>query len=142
MKRYLLFILLTFVNLSACTQASSTLTVTDAWARPAFKSDNGAVYFVIENGTAETDALFSASTDIASSAEVHISMVSDQGVASMQMQEAVQVPAGEDIPFKPGGLHIMLVNLNRDLKVGDTITLTLNFKEAGSVTVEVPVKEQ
>lgn len=142
MKRYLLFILLAVVSLNACTPASGTLTISDAWARPAAAGDNGAVYFSIENGTVTDDMLLAASIDTAEVAEVHMSMQSDQGVMSMQMQEAVQVPAGEDIPFKPGGLHIMLVDLKQDLKVGDTFTLTLHFEKAGEITVQVEVKEQ
>jgi len=130
------------VLLSACAPSSGVLTINETWARPASKGENGAVYFVIENGTDVDDALVSASTEIASTAEAHMSMVSDQGVASMQMQEAVQVPAGDSVTFKPGGLHIMLVGLKQDLTVGDTFTLILQFKKAGEITVQVEVREQ
>ena len=71
-----------------------------------------------------------------------MSMMDDNSVMSMQMQEALAIPAQQEIIFKPGGLHVMLVGLTQDLKLGDTITLTLNFKEAGSLTIEVPVREQ
>lgn len=142
MKRYLLFILLAVVNLSACTPASGTLTISNVWARLAAAGDNGAIYLVIENGTGTDDMLLGASTDIAEVAETHVSMQSDQGVMSMQMQKEVQIPAGEDILFKPGGLHIMLVNLNSDLKIGDVFTLALRFETAGEVTLQVEVKEQ
>lgn len=142
MKRYLFFILLAVVNLSACTPASGTLTISNVWARPAAAGDNGAIYLVIENGTGTDDVLLGASTDIAEVAETHMSMQSDEGVMSMQMQEEVQIPAGEDIPFRPGGLHIMLVNLNSDLKIGDIFTLALRFETAGEVTLQVEVKEQ
>lgn len=117
------------------------MTVSDAWARPASAGANGAAYFVIENGMASDDTLLSVSSNIASATEVHMSMANDMGVMSMQMQEAVAVPAKGKVEFKAGGLHVMFVNLNRDLKVGDTVTLTLNFKSAGSVVIEVPVTE-
>lgn len=141
MKRYLLFILLAVANLSACAPASGTLTISDAWARPASKGENGAVYFVIQNNTASDDALINASTDIASTTEAHMSMMNDQGVASMQMQEAAMVPAGENTAFKPGGLHIMMVSLKQDLKVGDTFILTLQFEKAAEISLLVEVKE-
>ena len=115
--------------------------VMDAWARPAASGENGAAYFIISNATNTEDRLLSINTDVASAAEVHMSMGDANGVMSMQMQEAVAIPAGESVDFKPGGLHVMLVNLTRDLKPGETITLTLNFKETGNVVVEVPVKE-
>ena len=126
---------------SACAPSNSTLTVQNAWARPASAGENGAAYFVIENGTASDDTLLSVSSDIASATEVHMSMMDGNGVMSMQMQEAVAVPAKGKVEFKAGGLHVMFVGLNRDLKVGDTITLTLTFKEAGNLVIEVPVTE-
>ena len=137
------WILISFlaIGLSAC-GSSGELTVYDAWARPASAGDNGAAYFVIENGTNADDSLVSASADIAGSAEAHMSMVSDQGVASMQMQQAVQIPAGDSVAFQPGGLHLMLVNLNRELKVGDTFSIILKFEKAGDIPIQIEVKEE
>ena len=130
------------ILLSACAPSSGALTVNETWTRPAPKGQNGAVYFIIQNDTANDDALLGASVDIASTAEAHMSMMDDQGVMSMSMQEAAQVPAGESIAFKPGGLHIMLIDLKQDLKVGDTFTLILRFEKAGEIAVQVEVKEQ
>lgn len=140
MKR-LLILSLFLLATSACASSNEALTIHDTWARPANAGENGAVYFVIENGTAEDDTLLGVSSDIATAAEVHMSMADANGVMSMQVQEAVTIPAGEQVEFKPGGLHVMLVNLTRDLKPGEAITLTLNFKGTGNVVVEVLVKE-
>lgn len=134
-------LILAVVLLSACAPASEALIVNEAWARPAFTGENGAAYFVIENGTASDDTLLSVSSDIASATEVHMSMMDGNGVMSMQMQEAVAVPAKGKVEFKAGGLHVMFVTLNRDLKVGDTITLILTFEDAGNFVIEVPVTE-
>jgi len=68
-------------------------------------------------------------------------MMDSNGVMSMKMQKSVPAPAQQEVIFKPGGLHVMLFNLKQDLKVGDTITLTLNFKEVGDVVIDVPVRE-
>ena len=68
-------------------------------------------------------------------------MMDSNGVMSMKMQKSVPVPAQQEVIFKPGGLHVMLFNLKQDLKVGDTMTLTLNFKEVGDVVIDVPVRE-
>jgi len=134
--------LFTAILLAACGKASGEMTIHDVWARPALAGNNGAVYFVIENGTNSDDALLSATTDIASATEVHMSMADGNGVMSMQMQEAVSVPARDQVEFKPGGLHIMLVELTKDLNAGDTFTLTLNFEKAGEIALQVEVKEQ
>ncbi len=128
-------------SLTACTTSSGTLTVNDAWARTASMGENGAAYFIIENGAKSDDTLLSVSSDIAQATEVHMSMADSNGVMSMNMQEMVEIPAKGTIEFKTGGLHVMFINLNRDLKVGDSISLILNFKNAGSMTIEVPVRE-
>ncbi len=139
-KKLISVLLLVTILVSACAKPGE-FKVMDAWARPAASGDNGAVYFIISNATNTGDTLLSVSTDVASVAEVHMSMMDSNGVMSMQMQESVSVPAQQEVIFKPGGLHIMLVELNRDLKIGDTISLTLNFEKAGSITIQVPVKE-
>jgi len=143
MKNKLLIsaILLATLLVSGCAK-SGEFKVMDAWARPAASGDNGAVYFIISNATDADDTLLSVSTDVASAAEVHMSMMDDNGVMSMQMQEALPIPAQQEIIFKPGGLHVMLIGLTQDLKVGDTITLVLNFKEVGSLTIEASVREE
>ncbi len=128
--------------ISACGGSLSELVIQGAWARPASAGENGAAYFVIENWTMTDDILLSVSSEIASATEVHMSMGDANGVMSMQMQDSIPVPAKDTVKFEPGGLHVMFVELSQDLKVGDTITLTLNFEKAGSMTVEAPVKEQ
>ena len=134
-------LLLTTLLVSAC-GSTGELKVMDAWARPAYKGENSAVYFVIENGTDSHDALTGAGTDIASAAEAHLSMQNDQGVMTMSMQDSVQIMPGKNITFKPGGLHIMLINLNRDLKVSDLFTLTLRLENSGEIKIQVEVMEQ
>lgn len=140
-KTLISVLLLATLIVSACGSSSGNLTIQDAWARPASAGENGAAYLVIENGTGVDDTLLSVSSDIAAATEVHMSMMDGNGVMSMQMQEAVGIPTSGKVEFKAGGLHVMFVSLTRDLKIGDTITLTLNFKGAGSVVIEVPVTE-
>lgn len=50
-------------------------------------------------------------------------------------------PAGGAVAFKPGGLHVMLMDLERDLKPGDTFSLTLKFEKAGARSVQVTVRQ-
>lgn len=134
-------LLLTILLISACSSPSGELSVSDAWARPAGLGENGAAYFIIENGTTTDDTLLSVSSDIASATEVHMSMMMDGGVMSMQMQETVPVPSGEEVEFKTGGLHVMFIGLTRELKVGEMIKLTLSFDQTGDLIIEVPIVE-
>jgi copper(I)-binding protein len=45
------------------------------------------------------------------------------------------------VEFEPGGLHVMLVNLSRDLKSGDQFKITLNFQNAGDMALDAEVME-
>ena len=128
--------------LTACSPSNNALVVSDAWVRPASTGENSAAYFIIENGTKSDDTLLSVSSNIASATEVHMSMADANGVMSMKMQEVVEIPARNKVEFKTGGLHVMFVALNQDLKVGDSISLVLNFKNSGNVTIKVLVQEQ
>ncbi len=127
------------LSLAGC--GAKMLHVQDAWARPANAGSNGAAYFTIQNPGKTEDALLSASASIAQAAELHLSSMNSEGTMTMQPQASVAVPAGEDVAFKPGGLHVMLVNLQRDLKIGDAFQLELEFQNAGTQIITVEVKE-
>ena len=141
MKRFLVFgiWLVAIITLAGC--SVKTLQVQDAWARPANAGSNGAAYFIIHNPSKTEDVLLSASSDVAEAAELHMSSMNADGIMMMEPQESVPVSAGENVEFKPGGLHVMLVNLYQDLGVGDTFELNLEFQNAGSLTLQVEVKE-
>jgi len=61
-------------------------------------------------------------------------------VASMVKQDYVEVPAGGDLSFAPGGYHVMLMGLKQELKPGDSFPLMLTFEKAGQLTVQVVVQ--
>jgi hypothetical protein len=68
--------------------------------------------------------------------------MSDDDMMIMQHQMSVELPANDETSFEPGGLHVMLINLQRELKDGETIRVTLNFKNAGEMELEVPVRQE
>lgn len=134
----LLFSLI-LVLFSACAGAS-TLTVEDPWSRPGFRGDNGAVYLNIINDGAFDENLIGVSTDIAAAAEMHLSRMDENGVITMEPQNLIVIPSGNSLEFYPGGLHIMLVNLMRDLSIGDSFPITLEFQRGGDITIQVEVR--
>jgi copper(I)-binding protein len=144
MKKNIFLVLVSLLSLLAACQpsgiTSGVLEVKNAWARPAAAGDNGAVYFIIENGTSQDDALLSARADIATAVELHLSQM-DGDHMSMHQQEQVMLPAGEAVEFSPGGLHVMLVDLTRDLNAGETFDMALRFEHVGEKTVTVTVKD-
>jgi hypothetical protein len=66
-----------------------------------------------------------------------------EGSESMTMQpvDSIELPAGEAVELKPGGYHIMLLDLVKPLEVGQSIDVTLTFDKAGEKTVTAEVRE-
>jgi hypothetical protein len=117
-----------------------------AWARraPAMPggahgSGNGAVYLTIRNTGAAADALLAASTDAARTVELHETRLED-GKMVMRPLPRFEVPAGARLELKPGSYHIMLLDLTRDLRAGETVRLRLTFERAGELGLEAPVR--
>jgi periplasmic copper chaperone A len=115
----------------------SQIEVKDAWARATpGKAENGAAYLTIVSPA--SDRLTGVSTPIAKQAELH-NMTMDGGVMKMRPLADVDLPANQPVTLKPGGVHIMLMGLNRPLKPGDSFALTLSFEKAGKREVTVAV---
>jgi periplasmic copper chaperone A len=118
-----------------------------AWARraPMMKGDsiagsgNGAVYLTIVNSGSVSDDVIAASSDAAASVELHESY-EESGMMMMRPMTKLRVPAGGKLEMKPGGYHIMLINLKRELKAGQVINLTLVFQKAGIIPVKAKIK--
>ena len=115
-----------------------TIHVAGAWARSPMQ-DVGAVYFTAHNGAEEEDHLIGVSSPIAGRAEVHETVEQDGGMV-MQPVEFVAIGPDEEVVFEPGGYHIMLFELTEPLEVDSTITVVLEFENAGQVPIEALVK--
>jgi periplasmic copper chaperone A len=99
---------------------------------------SGGGYLKLENKGAE-DKLLSASTEVATSVEMH-SMSMEGDVMRMRQIDHIALPQGKTVELKPGALHLMLVGLKAPLKDGDKFPLKLKFEKAGEVTVTVNVQ--
>lgn len=101
---------------------------------------NGAIYMTINNTGDAADRLMKATGDIAKSIELH-TVIKNGDVMQMRPVEAIDVPAKGSVKLMPGGFHVMLIGLNRDLKLGDTVDVTLQFEKAGAIKVTATVKQ-
>lgn len=109
----------------------------NAWSRPTAEGMSmGVGYLTLTNVGKTADALLSASTPAAGQVEFHETTMVD-GIARMRPREQVEVAAGATVKLEPGGLHLMLVGLKAPLAVGSRVPLTLEFRGAGRVTVEM-----
>lgn len=116
------------------------LTIVDVRARPApLAGGTGAVYFTVLNGLDQEIRLVSASSPVANVVETH-ETVSENGVMKMiPLPDGYAIPAGEALVLKPGGKHIMLIDLVKPLQPGDEFNLTVNFDNGESFDLTVPV---
>ncbi|MCX8061162.1 MAG: copper chaperone PCu(A)C [Anaerolineales bacterium] len=141
MKRIMeLLSILLGLTLSACQARSSGIEARDVWARAALKDGNGAVYMILHNHSSQPDELVGASADIAQGIELHKSEVNDQGVMVMLKQDSISLPARDKVQLQPGGYHIMLLGLTKDLKEGDTFDIVLKFKSHPDLPLQVTVR--
>jgi hypothetical protein len=138
---------------AGCSSGGGTAEVkaTDAWARASSAmASAGAAYMTIENTGSAADALIGASSPAATTVEVHETVVmgspapgasADGGMMGMQPVKRLEIPAGGTVELKPGSYHIMLIGLKQDLKVGDSIEITLTFEKVGEIKVTATVRE-
>ncbi len=140
-----------FTVLSACARGASQngIKVEDAWVRAVsvMSTQNqgqmggsmSAAYMRISNSGDNPDRLLKVSSDAATNVEMHISEMKD-GVMTMHPVESIEVPARALVELKPGGLHIMLIGVTRDLAPGEKVKLSLEFEEAGEIQIEAEVR--
>lgn len=126
----------------AASAACAQTTVKDAWVRGTVEKQRATGAFMqIQSSTG--GKLVGASSPAAGVTEVH-EMSMDGGVMKMRALPALDLPAGKAVELKPGGYHVMLMDLKQPLKTGDTVTLNLVIegKDGKRETVEVkaPVK--
>ena len=94
-------------------------------------------FLKIENkGTA--DQLVSASSPVAGEVQLH-EMSMDGNVMKMRQVKDIAVPANGAVELKPGGYHLMFLNLKGPFNAGQTVPVKLKFAKAGEVEVKLPV---
>ncbi|MCX7859450.1 MAG: copper chaperone PCu(A)C [Chloroflexus sp.] len=98
-----------------------------------------AAYMVLVNNGA-ADAIVKAESDVAKSVELH-NVIMENNVMQMRQVEAIEVPANGQVELKPGGFHVMLIGLNRDLKEGDEVVIKLTTRSGKTIEVKAPVRK-
>lgn len=119
----------------------SKLQVSDAWVRlPPPGSQMVAVYLTITNSGTTLAQLSGVQVDGAMSSDLHETSVDQAGVSSMRMISSLDIPPGESRSLSPGGLHVMVMGLNRHLREGDQLGVSLHFKDRPDLQISAVVK--
>ncbi|MTI88505.1 MAG: copper chaperone PCu(A)C [Balneolaceae bacterium] len=108
--------------------------------RPGVKGGNSGAYFRLTNTLEKADTVLSINTAAAAMAEAHEMYENEEGMAAMRHKPNLIIPAGEALIFKPGGLHVMLMDLQRNLQQGDTVRLHIKLAQRGDVMKPIPVE--
>lgn len=117
--------------LGGCEGTPDALSVDQAWIRlPAVPGRPAAAYFTIHGGPVPA-TLISVRTDVAIEVHMHD--------AGMRPLERLAIPANTDVPFAPGGRHVMLYNINPGVKPGRLVDLTLTFANGTRLTRKATV---
>lgn len=129
-------------KMKKATDAGNTakLSVSGVWARKSLISGgNSAAFMSIRNNGAD-NILVEARSDIAQIIELHNHTMVDGIMRMREVKGGIPLQAGATTELKPGGLHVMLIKLTRDLKEGDSFPLELVFKDGASQKINVSVK--
>ncbi len=117
-----------------------TIAIADARARSTVAGQAaGGGYLKLTNKGAAADRLLGASAPVAAAVELH-TMRMDGNVMRMNAVPAIELPAGQTVELKPGGLHLMFMGLKAPLKAGEGFPLTLRFEKAGEFTVHMHIE--
>ncbi len=117
-----------------------SIKITQPWARATPKgASSAAAYLTVTNTGTTSDRLSCASSDVSGQCQIH-SMVMDNGVMKMRpIEGGLEIKPGETVTLKPGGNHVMLMDLKQPLEAGKTAAATLQLEKAGTVKVEFPI---
>jgi len=147
MKNFIRLIVLATHFFIASHVAAQTITISNAWARATVQGQKATGAFMTVTSK-ENSKLVAASTPVAGIVEIH-EMKMDKDVMKMSaLPNGLDLPAGKAVDLKPGGFHIMLMDLklplNKDVAV--PLTLTLTFQDSSGKksqqVVQVPVSVQ
>jgi copper(I)-binding protein len=133
MKKLLAATLLSALSCAAQAQVD----VTSAWARPTVpgQSATGAFMTLTSKDGAR---LLGAASAVAGVVEIH-EMAMEGNVMRMRAVHGVDLPAGRAVQLKPGGYHVMLMDLKRPLTVGEKVRVELRIETKDQRLVTQPV---
>ena len=130
------------LTLALCATAHAQTTVKDAWVRGTVAQQKASGMFA-QITSATGGKLVSASSPVAGVVEIH-EMTMSGDTMRMRAVPALDLPAGQMVELKPGGYHVMLLDLKQQLKPGDMVTVTLVIEGAGgkreTLEVKAPVR--
>ncbi|WP_300731414.1 copper chaperone PCu(A)C [Pseudomonas sp.] len=132
------YLLLSLLGMSL--HVSAQTTVDDAWVRATVAGQPSSGAFMRLTSTTDSKLVEVKST-AAKTVQIHESTLHND-VMGMQPVNSVALPAGKTVNIEPEGYHVMLIDLHEQIKVGDTVPLTLVVEDSKGVKESIEVKAQ
>jgi copper(I)-binding protein len=133
----------TLALLLATTLAHAQTTVAEPWVRGTVAQQKASGMFA-RITSAQGGRLVSASSPVAGVVEIHEMAMSGDVMKMRALPNGLDLPAGKAVELKPGGYHVMLMDLKQQLKAGDTVPVTLVIegadKKRETVEIKAPVR--
>ena len=131
-KKFLIFSLFNLLLFSS--NLNAEISVENEWARVT-PSGTGSVYMKIKNNSNIDDKLLSASSDKAGLVMIHRSIREGDISKMIHIHDGITIPANDSVNLKPGDYHLMLMNLDKNLSLGDKVSIVLNFEKNDSLEI-------
>ena len=138
MNRTMNRILVAALVWAAAGSALAQVNVTSAWARSTVPGQGGTGAFMTLVSR-DGGKLIGAASPVAGVVELH-EMAMDNNVMKMRAIPSLELPAGREVQLKPGGYHVMLLDLKRPLKVGEKVQIELRLETRDGKRVTQPVE--
>ncbi len=141
MKRLILLPVLLLLTTSALAVSSQEVEILDPFAREVRAGQkNSAVFMQLKNTSSKDHMIISATSNASSVVELH-THINDNGVMRMRKIPEIKIPANSTTDLKPGGLHIMLINLYQGLSEGMNVEVEIEFADGSKSVIDAPVKK-
>jgi len=110
------------------------------WSRASIGTSRpGVAYMTLQNTGDAPVTVTGLRTELAMMPMIHASTTDAQGVTRMTHMEQVEIAEGDTVALEPGGLHVMLMDLQRPMVEGESFTLSLILADGEEIAVEVPI---
>lgn len=116
------------------------LKIENPYARATAPGQKVAGGFMKIESKGAADQLIAASSPVAGVMQLH-TMAMDGNVMIMREVKGIDVPANGSVELKPGGLHLMFMDIKTPLKAGETVPVKLKFQKSGEVEVKLQVRD-
>jgi periplasmic copper chaperone A len=121
--------------------AADSITVVDPYVRQAPPGAMATGAFMVLKNTGDKDVKVIKADNTASKVTELHTHINEGGVMKMRPVPAIEIKAKGEAVLKPGGLHVMLIDLKGPMKEGDKVAITLGFDDGSSKQFDAPVKK-